>query len=650
MGRPTILLLVLATACTRFTTPVAPDLREAACVTLTPYGDLGNHVSPFEIAVDSRNRRIYSTSLSNRTLAVFDADSHALLGMYPVRSTAQVRPDVIADATGPVWVLGERDPTVVRFGHEQWDRRQYAQLFDMSSAGVALEEGGVLVLGANESGEQSLQRFDANGDLGLSVQLEAHTHGVFALAGGRVALPSRDWESEGLHVFDASSLELVQRCTLPFEAFRGAQLDEGTIVVSGDTDIGTAGCDGTPAVAWAAGVENRDVIAVGDLAVVLDRVGSGEGADPNLGLARLVNRGGVLSDLTFPTAKNTGFGALDTTTGLLWVNSEGSSELVAYDPTSGQERARLRTGTFIDGLAVDPQAEHGYVVTGRLSNTLLRLEHGQISAQTDTVRWPFSPVFDPGRDLVWVLSQTESTVHGLGRADLEPARVIDPALGSNTLLSFGSLLLHPKRDTLFLAHSQLDLVVELDPVQGSELGRWELGGPAILDEEEIGHLAQLVEPGTGALLLVRSNDGRVQRLDPSTGLLSTTWLDAAELDAATGGVVVDIATVLADADLLYVGGMALDTRTLSRRAEADLPVSRLLGVHPWDREHLLGVSTDGTVLHELERDGTIVGSHPHTASEQKAQTFRLVPHQDSIVTVRSQHARMCWFGLDQLRD
>ncbi len=421
-------------------------------------------------------------------------------------------------------------------------------------------------------------------------------------------------------------------------------------MLSTETASGMAGCDGAPAVTWTVGVENKDVIPVGDLAVVLDRVGSGEGVDPNRGLARLVNRGGVLADRSFPTAKNTGFGALDSNTGLLWVNSEGSAELVAYEPLGGLERARIRTGTFLDGLAVDPTTEHDHFVTGRLSNTFMRLEHDIIAASTEAVRWPFSPVVDPGRDLVWVLSQTESTVHGHRRSDLASVKVIDPGLGSNALLSFGSLLLHPKRDSLLLAQSQQDVVVELDPDSGEELGRWSLEGPAIEDPDIIGHLALHADPGGQALLLTRSSDGRFQRLDLSTGELITRWLEPDEAQAATEGNEVDASHLLASEGLVYLGGLAVDSRSLERRPDRDLPVSRLLGVHPETNDHLLGVSKDGTILLEMDRAGTVLYAQPHAATEQKAQTFRVAARQRAIITVRSQHARLCWFGFEQLRD
>jgi hypothetical protein len=620
----------------------------APCATYAPYEDMGNHVSPFEVAVDAAHRRIYSTSLANRTLAVFDADTHAVLGMYPIRELAQVRPDVVADATGAVWVLGESTPAVVRFDHDGGGRRQYPQPLSLANQGLPLPEGGLLVLGSDSEGITTLQRFEADGSIGAGTPLEDHAHGLIALHDGRYGLLMRDWQRLGMQVLDPDSLEPIDHCALPFEAYRGAQLDDGSVVLSSETAIGLAGCGGSNPAAWDVGVENKDVVSLGDVALVLDRVGSGEGVDPNLGWAWAVDGGGLLAERGFPTAKNTGYGALDPHTGLLWVNSEGSAELVAYDPASGPERARIRTGTFLDGLALDGSAPNGIILSGRLSNTLLRLELGSVVAESDAVRWPFSPVVDLDRDLVWVLSQTEATVHGLQRSDLSAMRLIDPGLEPNPLLCFGSLAMHPSRGTLLLAESHEDVLLELDPDNLTTQRRWELGGPPITDPDLIGRL-ELQVASDGAVLLVRTVDGRVQRLEPE-GELLTSWLEAADLSTATAGDEVGITHYLADSDLLYVAGVALDPLSLERRPERDLPVSHLLGPHPWDQDNLLGVSSDVKSLVELSRSGEVLASQGFTDRELNAPSFAILPAQEAIMVVQSKDARACWFDFDRLRD
>jgi hypothetical protein len=643
------LALMSLAACTRYAPPPREPSARAPCLSLEPHPGLGNHNNPYELAVDVAARRLYSSSLGNRTLGIYDADSAEVLAMVPIRDLPQLLPDVVADGSGVAWVLGEGQPAVVRFDAGGGGRQQYAAPLTRAGAGVPLAGGGVLVLGSDEAGHPLLQRFEADGQIGGSLLLDGHAHGLVPLEGGEVGVLTKAWESDGMRLLEPEGLSWRGSCPLPFEAMRGAQLDDGTVVLASERAIGLAGCQGQEPVSWSVGVENKDVISLGVEAVVLDRIAEGDGLDPNLGLARIVDGGGLIVERSFPTAKNSGFGAWDSQRGLLWVNSEGSGELVAYEPGTGTERARIETGTFLDGLALDPEDQQAVYLTGRLSNSFLRLDQGQLTASTDAVRWPFSPVPDPERDMVWVLSQTEGTVHGHRRGDLSPVTRIDPGLAPNVLLSFGSLALHPERDTLLFAESQADLLIELDPTTGEELGRHRLGGPFIDDPDEIGHLAVVAPAGSSALLL-RTNDGRVQRLDLDSGALVTAWLDPAELAGATADNQVDIEWLREDLGLLYVAGLALEVESLARRPDRDLPVSRLLGVHPDGAGHLLGVSPDRLSLLELNAEGRILGQQPFTDRSQHALSFGLATDPASILVAMGQDARVCWFGLDRLRD
>ncbi len=644
-----LVVLALLGACTRLPPDRPTQFRKAPCQTFEPNRGLGNHLNPFEIAVDVEHRRIYSTSLANRTLGVYDADTHEILGMYPIRERALVRPDVVPDATGAAWVLGSSVPAVVRFAHHEDGRTQFTEPFVQTVRGVPLAEGGILVLGTTEAGEQRLQRFEWDGSVGPSYDVAERGLGLFTLLDGSIGLLAADWRGAGLQRLDSETLEPLDSCELPFPASRAAQLADGTIVLSSDTAIGLAGCDGAPPSSWEIGVENKDVVSLGSYALVLDRVGSGEGVDPNLGLARVVDADGVHEERGFVTAKNTGYGAYDGQQGLLWVNSEGTAEVVAYDPTTGTERARIRTGTFVDGLAVNQDASRSYFATGRLSNSVLRIDEGEIVAESFEVRWPFSPVLDRDRDRLWVVSQTEATLHALAPSELTLLQSVDPGLPSNALLTFSSLVLHPERGTLLFAESAADLLLEIDPVSGEELGRWSLGGPSIEDPDAIGQLEAIVDPAGDAMLLVRTSDGRVQRLDLATGSLHTAWLGAAELTASAGQNTVGIARLLEDSGLLYVGGLALDASTIERRPEHDLRIRRLIGAHPAADGHLLAVSGDGRAIVEIERDGTLVATQPFSSRELNAPTFRINEAQECVVVVQSQDARLCWFSFGRIR-
>jgi len=640
-------LCLLAVAAAASGCPVRPY-----CLYLGPDEDLANHVQPFEIGVDPATRRVFSTSLGSRTVAVIDADAGAIDRMLPTGSRPLAYPDIAVDEDGIAWVTARQVPPVLRYDLGTGERTETGAELARSGTGIPAPGGGVLLLGFEGDGNQALVRIDADGQVAGHLTLDRGAAWILPVDDDRIGLIRR-WDDggcceDGLELLSFPDLEVVATCDLPFPAERGAVLDEGTVIVADKHHIGVAGCDGEAPVGWTAGSENKDVISLGAEAMVLDRTGTDEGWDPNWGVARIATPDGVLDDRTFVSGKNTGYGAHDPVSGLVWVNSEGTTDVRALDPVAGQVVTAIRTGTFLDGLTTDHEHAGVIYATGRLSNTFARIEGGEWTHELTDVDWPFSPQMDPSRDRVWVISQLESTIHGHRRADLAPEVTLDLGLGTNRLLTFGSLAFHPSRQTLFFAHSGEDALLEIQPDTQQVLGRWELGGPAIEDWKEIGELLVRVEGGSGALIVCRSNDGRVQRVDPDEPDVQTVWLEGEDADAVGEGNAVDFAVVIPKQDLLYVGGVALDANSLERLPDRDLDVHRVVGPHPNHANQLLVVTHDNE-LARVDRNGTILGSLPFAAHDLHSTLFRIDGKNEAVAMVRAHDAYVCWFEVADLR-
>jgi hypothetical protein len=618
--------------------------NDPVCVDLRPHEDVGNHVQTYEVAMDPDRRRVYTTALGSSVLLVYDADSGAVLQDMPLGNDPLNTPEVELDSSGNVWVGANTDPPLMHFDVESGDR---TILWDELSGARDLAPraaGGMVVLGRSASSNNAIVAYDAELQPVASFETDSSVRGL---------VPMDDLEAVGvtlaegdLLVLSSDDLTELRRCEVAIDRpWHGAQLDDGTVVLSSESAIGTA-CVGQPR-AWLDGQENMEVLPMGDHALVLDRLGYEQGFDPNLGIGRLVGPDGIIG--AFPTAKNTGFGALDPVTGSVWVNSEGTSEVLAMDPTTGAFSVAVRGGTFLDGLTADPEDSSVLYATGRLSDTIVRIEADEATASTAQIHWPFSPVLDLQRDLLWVLSHTEGTLHALDRDDLSLQRSIDPGLGSNTLLSFGNIMMHMDRGTLFFAESQQDLLLEIDPDSGAELGRWDLGGPIITDYDEVGELAMRVAPGSEQVYVVRSNDARVQRLDPGTGELETLFLPQDVADALSDGHKTDFLRHYPSEGLLYLGGKAVRLGTLERWEAKDLPVTRIAGRHPTRQDQWIAVDDSRRHIVRLDHDGEELGSIGFSRHELYATVFKVSTEERSVYMTRALHGNVCSFPVRELK-
>lgn len=618
--------------------------REPTCVDLRPIDGIANHVQTFDVAIDVQRRRVYSSALGSSVVLAYDADTYEVLQDYPLGTSPLTTPVVEVDPDGNVWVVANTSPQVVRFEKASGDRLFLWDDVQGARAVVPRAAGGVVLLGRSESSNNVLVAYDASAALVALVELDPAARGLVPMDGfERVGVTL---DGDELLVLDTEDLTEAARCPLAIvRPHRGAQLDDGTVVLASEDSIGVA-CAGEPQV-WQVGRENIEVIALGDHALVLDRVGAEQGFDPNLGIGRLVDAEGVFAE--YPTGKNTGFGVLDSQTGLVWVNSEGSSELLAIDPASGALAEAVRVGTFLDGLLIDPDDNDVVYATGRLSDTLVRIEDAVVTAETRAVHWPYAPTLESERDRLWVLSHTEGTLHALDRTSLDLLETIDPGLGSNTLLSFGNIMVHPGRGTLFFAESQQDLLLEIDPASGQELARWELGGPLISDPDEVGELAMRVDVDSGRVYLARSNDARLQSVDPDGAEVDTVFLPDDVARALSAGHRTDFMRLYPDQGLLFVGGKAVRLENLERWQERDLPVTRIAGPHPTKNDQWVAVDDARRHIVVVDSEGVELGRKVFARNELFATVFRVNPSERSVYMTRALHGNVCSFPVSSLR-
>jgi hypothetical protein len=282
-------------------------------------------------------------------------------------------------------------------------------------------------------------------------------------------------------------------------------------------------------------------------------------------------------------------------------------------------------------------------VTGRLSDTLVRIDDGVVTAESSAVHWPYSPSYDARRDRLWLLAHTTGVVWGLDASTLEEEVRWPLPVGPNPLFTFSEVLWAAPAARLFAAESNADTVYELDPDTGEVLSSWPLGGPAIADWEAIGELALRTNADGDALYLARTLDGRLQRLDLGDGTLTTVSLGAEELATLTAERKVDLLRVFSERAVLWFGGFAFDPDTLERLPERDLDAQTAVAFHPQGEQDWIGLSGDGTELrHNREGEGTLSAVGIAQRSQQAVQA-RLSFTGDHVWVTRARDGCVCPF-------
>ena len=563
-----------------------------------------NHLLPLHLDVDPASRRAWCISRLLGTVAQVDLDTAEVLRVVPRYADSVNTPRIVGDGPDRFWLARSSAPALVRVDASSGEMTAVEIGLEAARAVLRLDEERLVVAGTLSAGGDVLLVIDGNGEVVQQRELDGAALGLRAVDEDSFAALMR---SDHVDVHAADTLARRYSCPLNIDVAstdnRFARLSSGDFVVSANAGIGLAVCDGGSPLAVVEGNENREVVSLGDEALVLDRIG---GSEPNWGEMRRYDADLIETDPPCQTGKNSGYGGLDTQTGLFWMNSEGSTEVWAVDPDSFEVAHRVRTGVHVESVALDPARPGQVFVSGRLSDTLYRVDLAgaadePLIANLD-FHWPVRPLAFGGS--LWLLDHLEGVLHELDSDTLEGLADLDLGEGADRSLTLADAELHPDRGTLFVSLGGSNTLLEVDLAEGAVVGRWALGGE-LLDRDEAGRLEVLIRGDE--VLTVRSADGQITRIDPElTEPLSTA---APVADLLPGQTRLQLSALSANNALLYVGPFAIDVASLDRRPGKDREWTFAIVQHDdtwiaWrgDDAMILLVDDEGEVLRTLATD------------------------------------------------
>ena len=554
-----------------------------------------NHLLPLYVDVDPTGRSAWCLSRLLGTLAQVDLDTQELVRVLPRHQSASPALRVVGDGPDLAWQLRMGTPPLLRIEAASETMRAVDAGLSGASDALRLDDDRLLVAGDLDDGGHALVVLDGQLEVDQTRQLDAtplllapvdgDSFGVL-LHGGRV------------EVRDADTLELLDTCAAPFMGHSVgntlAYLDTGDFVVTDDEAVGLVRCGGGEPLELQEGNENWDVISLGDEFVVLDRIGSDE---PNWGEMRRYDAELEPADGPWETGKNSGYGGLDPQSGLVWMSSEGSSDLWAVDPDTGDVESRVPMGIHVESVTADPDNPGRVYVSGRLSDNLfwVDLTNGETVTADIPFHWPVKPQVFEGR--LWVLDQLEAVLHELDLDSLAVLASHDLGLSTNEALMLSDVSAHPDRGSLFVTHGWDNVLVEVDSTDGAVINQWELGG-AVLDKDESGRLE--VHIGPDHVFTVRSVDGCITRVDPTQASVLDSAAPVEDLIPAETRL--QYSALSDDGSLLYIGPHAIDATTLQRAASLDR--SWTFAIDEVDGRWLAWRSEDVSVL-LVDGEGTI---------------------------------------------
>ncbi len=616
------------------TGPVGGDAR----FSLLPDGQL-NHLLPQYIGLDRDSRRLYFTSNASRTLAAVDVDAGELLGVYPLPDTAQPRTGLRVDATGLVWVSAGAEPALTRFDPATGEATAVDSGL-VAIAGLARRpEGGVVALGATAvEGESAMVVIDPDGAMLTSVPVTHSTFGFSESGRGQVAV----LEAQGSHL--PSVLRLLDPDDLSEQGRVAAEdlvehpgtfaplVDLGLgrfaavwgdtlLVIDGDTNTWTLRVEGT---------ENKSAVPVEGGLLVFDRLSADPATAPLHGEQRAYDDDLNPIGEAVPTGKNTGYATLDPLTGLVWMNSEGSTEVLAMDPASGEIRVRVRSGEHLESVAVLAPAEGeagGDAVvtdavwfTGRLTNTVGRIDlQTGATTVTEALTWPVAPLLQGGA--LYVVTQMSNELVTLDPDTLAVRASVPLDLTLNGTLTFDDLAGDPARGSLFLSQTLDHVLVELDAATGIERGRWALSGAAPTDENKPGH-DQLMAIGPRWLVLC-THSGEASLIDPDRALAEPLPVpEALRRSLSRAARFEHLSPVLSvGGGHFYIDGVAFNAGTFEPAPAYDVDADLLIG--ELDGQRLAYAGSDGGELRLLDEAGAVIARRALGLGADAAPTFTL---------------------------
>ena len=571
-------------------TGVAPS--EYAFHALSQYDFLdterNNHLLPSSIAIDNENGIAYSFSLGFGNIAVTDLATRTVREVIEVDHALGVT-SLEVDKNHYLWLLvAQSQQPLFRMDPNTGE----TQVVDYDLSGIAglipREDGSVIVIGFSGAGHD---RGSTPGEsepimLVLNEDLEVTSsttlpYTVKAVSqtqhGGGFALAVAS-DPPAVQIWSTEQLEQVGRCRLGISPTALAPLSNGNFAAISLYQVGIATCDGSPAQNHIAGRENKSVFTRGDGFLVLDRQSA---SDPNWGEIRWYDA--ELNALAEPvlSGKNSGFGDLELEAGQLWMNSEGTTELLAWSLDQDSFVDHIRLGAHVESLAASPSDDSRIVVAGRLSGTLsmLDLPSSDSTPFEHSLTWPVSPCWVD--DTVWVIDHLSSSLHAFSDDTLEQLAEYPYDGTHDTGLTFADIRFHEGRGTLFVTNAPDDRLLEIDPATGARLNEWPLGGAPFVDENRVARLEILWDDAR--VFVVRGLDGRISRIDLETGETETVALLQG---VDPGGAQLRVARMSDDQETLWVRGYAVDPDTLSfpsTSAEShpvwSIPIGEIDGTH-----------------------------------------------------------------------
>lgn len=546
-------------------------LFEDASVSLAP-NDFPDLLLSFDVAVDVAHRRAWVTSLYQDVLGLVDIDSGTLLTVYTLPDEDYGLPMVAVDGDGDAWLATATG--VVKVAP---DGRSVAYPLNMTVRHIYGGPGdSVYVSGDDTAGAytSTLVRLDGRGAIAASTTIPLAVTAIGPGPDGTVATATVDADELGqVLVWSADTLEQTGTCASLQPAGSVYPTAEGDFFVVLDDEVGYARCNGGTPISVMLGVENKlAVLADDDTVTVFDRIGESGGSHSTSVARRLDLDLNVTS--TFPTGKHGGFGAVDTVTGNVWLNSEDTSAIQAYNPTTGAQTANVRLGTHVEAFAFSDTPGPAWL-TGRLSSLVARVDFtsGAILRAVDAPVWPVAPLWRD--DVLYVLDQVGGGIYVYDAETMGLRYEWPLAVDVNDDLDFSALAWSEARQSLLVANGASNLLLEIDPRTGAERARHALGGEAP-DSTVIGRL----EIGTHGqeAWVVRSSDSTATHIRLDTGAVTSAVLASTrDVEAAQYELAPKLTWLTGDATRLYYGTWAFDPQTFAAMPDDKLPGDRVFG-------------------------------------------------------------------------